>query len=90
MRNELAGLLMIARGEAFVLAAVPERDVVLVPARDPAFAGAAGQIGPGFVGRHVGDEMIRRGEGRFAPGGFQQMALKNAWRGSRASPFRRC
>ena len=56
---------------------MPARDVVFVPARDAALAGAAGQIGPGFVGAHVGDEMIGGGEGRFAPGGFEQMPLKD-------------
>ena len=48
----------------------------LYHSREAAFTGAAGQIRPGLVGAHVGDEVVRRGERGFARGRRHEMALK--------------
>src|SRR3954447_15480578 len=67
------------RGQPLICARLPANDVDLVKRGEATFAGAAWQIGPGFIGAQVGDEVIRRGESCLARGSRQKMALK--WRG---------
>src|SRR4051812_49566510 len=76
--------------EAFVFAGDPAWNIHFVPLREAVFTGTTGQIRPGFVRAHVGDEVVRGGEGGFARGGGHQVALERCrmatWHGDRAGP----
>src|SRR4051812_40013888 len=64
--------------QAFVFAGDPAWDIHFVPLREAVFTGAAGEIRPGFVDSHVGDEVVRGGERGFAGGRRHEVALE--WR----------